>query len=574
MHRNTNNLTYLGRFPTLSKGPSNPKLEREMIQRTRVIKKAIYKCCSQELAEKAINGYRRSDDSGRSQNEDFLRSDQPYFPVNRDKHYKRALQVCEKIFRPSRKLHPVAVPDLRYYPWTLNTSAEAPYTTHYKRYLPIIRENVRDGLAINLNPTFHNLYDKIFIDQRKWIHDIKKGKRQFWQDDGTPIPFEQTTLHTRAHIVSQDDPDKLRAVFGVPKLLLFSEQMFIWPIMKDYLNHKTGRMLWGYETLKGGWKKLYNRFSHKRIQTYVSIDWSQFDRRALHQVIDDIHIIWRSWFDFTRYEPTNFYPNGKPNPSEIERIWKWMTYSVKHTPIVTPDGHLYQWKWNGIASGFQQTQLLDSFVNTIMTLTCLSSIGINIESENFDYLVQGDDSLFGMAEFIHPNWQRQWLVKLRDEAMLRFNAKLSHKKSTIGNHLNSISVLSYENDNGIAKRDPASFLAHLLYPEYPQTLEATISSSIGIAQAAMGSSKEVYNTCKDVYNFLTEQFKLDQAKNYRLRLNLQRRRTAQPLLPKHFPSFQETFLQNYDLTGRTESDNERLWPTKESSAGGFYFLKP
>jgi len=350
------------------------------------------------------------------------------------------------------------------------------------------------------------------------------------------------------------------------------ENMFIWNIQKDYLNHKTGRMLWGYETARRGWKRLYNRFTHKRFNTVLSIDWSQFDRRALFAIIDDIHLTWKSWFDFSKYEPTSFYPDGTPNVNEIERLWEWMCYSIKHTPIQLPNGDVYQWKFNGIASGFQQTQLLDSFVNTIMTLTCLSSRGIDIESDNFDYLVQGDDSISVFPEWIQPHQKDQFLLGLRDEALSRFNAKLSHKKSYLGNDLSCVNVLSYSNDNGIAYRDPASLLAHLLYPEHPQTLEATIASSIGIAQASMGCSKEVYNTCLDVYTFLTEQFKLDMPRNMRLHLNERARRAALPSIPKRFPSFNEVYLQNYDFTERSESDNERLWPTKESSANGFYFI--
>jgi len=384
-------------------------------QREKMIRKAIFKHCSQELANKAISGYRRSDDSGRSQIDDFRRSNQPKFKHVNDKHYKRALKVCEKMFRPTRTLHPISVPDLRYYPWTLNVSAEYPYTleSNARKYRNIIRDKVNLGElpGDNLNFSFHNLYDEIFIDNRYHIHNIKIKSKQFWSKDGTPIPYGETTLHTRSHLVAEDEPDKLRAVFGVPKLLLFTEQMFIWNLQKDYLNNKSGRMLWGYETQKGGWRKLYNRFSHKRYSTCLSIDWSQFDRRALFSVIDDIHRMWRSWFDFSKYEPTVFYPNGKPkDPEQIENIWNWMCYSVKHTPIRLPDGRLVQWQYNGIASGFQQTQLLDSFVNTIMTLTCLSAVGINIESDNFDFLVQGDDSIMVFPELILPFEQNRWLV--------------------------------------------------------------------------------------------------------------------------------------------------------------------
>lgn len=565
----TTNLLNLGRVSLRRLTPLAHIPKRMIDTRAKIIKKAIYTHCSADLADKAINGFRRSADDDAAVETDFKRTDLPEFKLKRDYHYRRALRVCEKLFRPSRTLHPVAFPDLRYYPWTLNTSAEAPFTTE-KKWLNVIREKQRDGLIFDGRLTFHNLYDEIFTQNRQLVHYIKDGLHPFFDATGNPIPYQHNTLHARSHLVSSDEPDKIRAVFGVPKLLLQVENMFIWPLQKDYLNNKRGILLWGYETIRGGWKKLYNKFSHKRIATYLSIDWSQFDRRALHEVIDDIHDMWRNWFDFTLYEPTNFYPDAKTDPSRIENLWKWMCDSIKHNPIVTPLNNKFQWQYNGIASGFQQTQILDSFYNAIMILTCLSSCGINIESENFELLVQGDDSLFGLAELFLPHAQQDFLDSLAREALSRFNAKLNAKKSAISNDLSDVPVLSYSNRNGIAYRDPASLLAHLLYPEHPQPLDATISSCIGIAQANMGCSKEVWLVCQDVYNFLTTQFKLEARS---LGINLERKRRALPLLPKFFPSFEETFLQNYDLHTRTVKDNERLWPTEPSSAGGFYFLK-
>lgn len=48
-------------------------------------------------------------------------------------------------------------------------------------------------------------------------------------------------------------------VFGVPKRLILIETMFLWPLMRKLIE-EDGIILWGYETLKGGWFKLYNYF--------------------------------------------------------------------------------------------------------------------------------------------------------------------------------------------------------------------------------------------------------------------------------------------------------------------------
>jgi len=115
-------------------------------------------------------------------------------------------------------------------------------------------------------------------------------------------------------------------------------------------------------------------------------------------------------------------------------------------------------------------------------------------------------------------------------------------------------------------------LAHFLYPEYPQDIPATASSAIGIAQAAMGCSHEVYNVCKDVYDFIKARFSESTIRHRRLKLNVKRKKQLLPLIPPRFPTFLETLLAQYDLEERTEAQNQRLWPTKPESAGGFYFL--
>lgn len=481
------------------------------VLRERLMKKAIYKHCSPELSERAIHGFRRSVGGDDMAEKDFLRTDVPYHDLPRDFHYRRALRVCEKMFRPSRTLYPVSFPDLRFYPWSLPVSAEYPFTVQ-KKWEDKLRQRQADGEDIDGKLTFHNLYNEIFELNRHLVHQIKEGGPGFWTPDGIPKPYGHTNLHSRAHLVKAEDEDKLRAVFGVPKLLLMVENMFIWNIQKEYMNGKVrSPMLWGFETFRGGWFKLWNRLTKTTKNTYLSADWSGFDRFALFEVIDDVHAMWRSWFDFSQYEPTDAtsfepdirlsYPTSKANPEKIQRLYDWMCYSIKHTPIRGFSGQLYQWQFNGIASGFQQTQLLDSFVNVIMLLTCLSSLGINIESENFDLLAQGDDSLTAFAEMIVD--KDLFLANLTKEAKRRFNANLSPEKTTIGDTLSEVEVLSYRNTEGVARRDEADLLAHLLYPERNQGLPEAASSCIGIAIASMGCSRTVYNVCKDAFDFLT-----------------------------------------------------------------------
>jgi len=557
------NLIVRDRLPRVS------QREQRFVERS--IKKGIWNTCPAQLAEQAIHGYYRSPTDPESGETDFVKTDQPFIPVQRDEHYLNALEVVELIFRPHRRLKPIAFPDLRYYPWTLNTSAEYPYRES-KTWLEYVREKQRFGDITDARISFHNLYNEIFHENRHKIHQIKDGLRPFWDDSGTPQPYGYTYLHSRAHMRKTGDEPKIRAVFGVSKLLLMAENMFIWNLQREYLNHRSakGPLLWGFETFKSGWQKLIGLLSRKQINSIISADWSGFDRKALHELIDDVHKIWRSWFDFEQgYEPsksdTHDYSTTQTDPMRIQRLWNWMCHSIKHTPIVAESGNIYQWRFNGISSGFQQTQLLDSFVNAIMLLTCLSALGINIKSESFQALFQGDDSIVTFPERIDF---KPFLAKLAKEAELRFNATISPDKTSWGENFENIEVLSYQYRNGLAWREPAELLAHLLYPERPRRASEAAAACIGISAAAMGSSKFVYDACRDTYSFFVDQLKIE------------------PEFPfadddsigfwwipkmKYFPSFEETLMQNFSVKSREERDKQRLWPTKPSG-NGFHFL--
>jgi len=382
---------------------------------------------------------RRSDFSDEAVISDFFKTEQPWHPIPKDEHFTKAVQMTKDSFKPTEVLYPVAYPDLRYYPWTLPVSAEAPWNLNDFKFVPFqttydwadpawsyfkgkvskyfrVREWLRYKQAVGIirddTPNFHNLYNEMFVYNRSLIHEIKYGSRNFWTEDGTPIPYYWSTLHARSHVVSSDEPDKIRAVFGPPKLLLQDENCFIWQMQRCYLNGDEGRMLWGREIMKGGWKKLMREIETGGTpNTVLTVDWRQFDKRLLFELMSTVHSIWRSYFSFERYAPTSFYPNGRPkDPFHIERLWKWMCYCIFFTPILLPDGRLYQWTYNGFGSGYQQTQLMDSFGNMIMILTCLSSLGINIRSDRFWIRVQGDDSLVTFFERVYIYTDQVFLI--------------------------------------------------------------------------------------------------------------------------------------------------------------------
>jgi len=550
---------------------------------------------------------RRSDFSDEALIEDFKRTEQPEHHLQRDYHYRRALRVVRERFKPNRALHPVSYPDLRYYPWTLNVSAETPWTNENYKFVPQYRDidmesgvpkvhrktfermpyadgaipvhhylkmKQKLGLIENSNTTFHNLYNEIFIYNRTRIHQIKDGNPPFWDENGNPKPYYWNTVHARSHVVAKDEPDKIRAVFGSSKLLLQAELMFIWPLQATYLTTDTGDMLWNRETSRGGWKRLFKEMHENGpLNTVLSVDWSQFDKRLLHELIDDVHDIWRSYFNFDRYEPTSVYPKAKTNPERIERLWRWMTNAIKSTPIHLPNQEVWEWTRNGFGSGFQQTQLMDSFANAVMILTCLSSLGINIESDEFWCKFQGDDSLIGFKERMFQIYGQHFLDKLAEEAARRFNAKLNAKKSGISDRVTGTTILSYGNSHGIPHRAEEDLLRHLFFPERPQDYARLAASAMGLAMAAGGEYPRFHDLCTKVFNHITKEWDLQpkwSTLKWMIRAGLYE--TLDQLAHAEVPSRLTLLSQVYVYQPKPESMTHRQWPRKPGPRGRFFFL--
>jgi hypothetical protein len=561
----------------------------------------MLKFYSTEEIEKVLQN-RRSDFSDDAVIENFLLTEQPKHDIPFDEYVNEAIELTRTMFEPSEKVFPISYPDLRYYPWTLPVSAEAPWNLQDFKFVPFqstydwhdtkwihfkdkvskyftttewLRYKQSTGLIPDDSPRFHNLYNEIFVYNRALIHEIKYGSKQFWDKDGNPKPYFWNTLHSRSHIVGSDEPDKIRAVFGAPKLLLMAENMFVWQLQRIYLNNDEGRLLWGREMMKGGWKKLSDEINRDGApNTVLSIDWSQFDRRMLFSLITIVHSIWRSYFDFTRYQPTSFYVDPRPkDPNHIERLWNWMCYSIKFNPILLPNGDLYQWTYNGFGSGYQQTQLMDSFINMIMICTCLRSLGISINSKRFWIRVQGDDSLVAFFERVFEIYGPTFLTMLANAAKHYFNAKLNVKKSMIQGRLDGITVLGYFNKYGLPYRTDEDLLRHLFFPEHDQDWTKLAASSMGLAMASCGCSLKFYRCCEDIWYELVIKRRIEPRFNtlrWMERAGMIERTEA--LTKSDFPEFRILRAEVWSMPIREESAKQRLWPTKPGYAGRFYFL--
>lgn len=479
------------RSPSPSRAFSTPSTNVEAIG---IVKKALAKLCTPGQYDLILADYRRSAFSDEALKADFLRCDLPEHEVIKDSTYYKALDITTDMFKPPQQYRPVHFLDTKEYPWTLNSSVEAPFTQDLEldSHLKTLQSQ---GLIDSCRKTMHNCFNYVYDYFRPVVHFIKEGKQRGHQF------FYWFTAHARSHLVNASDPDKIRLVFGVPKLLIIIELMLLWP-MFNWLRKGFTPIAWGYETLNGGIYKIYNEVSQLKYlpQTFLALDWSMFDKRTRFTIIDDIHSKWFTFLDLSHgYLPSINEPSSTFVPQRITRLWKFMSKAVKFTPTRLPDGSEWTRFHCTLPSGLLQTQVLDSWINVLMIITCLLALGIPITKDIY-IKVLGDDSLLALAYFISPNDYDSFLTKFAEEAQRRFGAVLNIKKSTIGNSLEQMNFLGYKFRNSIPYRDEISLLAQLVYPERSWNKDKLAARAVGIVYASCGQSRLVYDVCKDVYD--------------------------------------------------------------------------
>nr|QLC36814.1 RNA-dependent RNA polymerase [Sarcosphaera coronaria partitivirus] len=505
-----------------------------------VVERAIRNHFTEDEFDRIVNQHHMSEWSEQALNHDIDTLDSEFFEVNKDEHYYHAISFIKKrFFTPEKLLQPVHFADLRKYPWELSTNIGAPFATskHWRRYVnekylhlqdplnhPFTDPTHRDLFAEahngqSLEPTMvdarmskRNLYNEMFYINRWHIHRIKEG-----HTTTTKSNLDYKFWHTafaRRYPVDNESPDKVRLVFGAPSLGLMAEQMFIWPLQAWLMSqNEKSPMLWGYETLTGGWHRLTNFFTryYPRFDLTILIDWSKFDKLARHTVIKDIHSqILRPMFNFNDgYHPTIYYPDSsskgvKPgqepySPDRIETLWNWMSNSITDTPLLLPDGRLIKFQHSGIFSGFFQTQILDSLYNMVMIFTILFKLGFT--EEQIAIKVQGDDSITLLLCCF--KLVASWILEMIAHYALKyFGAILSEKKSSIKQGLEHADVLKYHNSNGLPYRDPIQLMVQLRHPERSTSFPTLKARAIGIAYANCGSDPRVYKVCEEIHQYL------------------------------------------------------------------------
>lgn len=499
-------LDRISSFRPAAPRPNHVAIEQHKETVFRAMEKYLY---PHEI-KRITQDYRRSTITEESVLEDFFTGDISPHVVPKDQHYYAGLSEVERRFRPLKLCRPAHILDVEHhYPLKRSTNAEPPFSTE-PFFLDMLRSQTyieRNKLPANAKASTGNMKSIIFDFVRRWHHQIKEGT--------VPISSHlyYMLLHSKTALIKDDDPNKMRTIWGTPKPFVIAEIMFYWALLASYKRWpQLSAMLWGYETVLGGWMRLNSELfrSHMRY-SIVMFDWKRFDKYALFSVFDDLDQMTRSFLDFSRgYLPTREYPDTESTwtpekAARLERLWQWTCYAFRHTPIVLPDGRVYTRLFAGIPSGLYTTQYRDSIYNAMMICVCLSAMNLLSMIGNV-FRVQGDDSIFNLAICIPPNMHQEFLSEFQAFASYYFGSILSTDKSKITNSPNGAEVLSYTNHNGFPKRDHIALLAQFYHTKASQpTPSKTMAAAIGFAYASMGNHHPTYNVCKDVYEYYASQ---------------------------------------------------------------------
>jgi hypothetical protein len=487
--------------------PAAPRPDPEAIERHKhTILRAMEKYLYPFEIKRITSEYRRSTVNEESVLEDFFTGDIQPHTVPKDQHYYAGLAKVTELFKPLKPCRPAHILDVEHhYPMKRSTNAEPPFSTE-PFFLDMLRSDTyreRNNLPENAKASTGNMKPIIFDFTRRWHHEIKEGT--------VPINAHiyYMLLHSKTALIKDDDPNKMRTIWGSPKPFVIAEIMFYWALLASYKRWpKLSAMLWGFETVLGGWFRLNAELfrSHMRY-SIIMFDWKRFDKYALFSVFDDLDAMTRSFLDFSRgYLPTREYPDTESTwtpakAARLERLWQWTLYAFRNTPIVLPDGRVFSRLFAGIPSGLYTTQYRDSIYNAMMICVCLSAMGLLSMIGNV-FRVQGDDSLFQLAIFIPPNMHRDFLDQFQNLADYYFNSILNVDKSKISNSPNGAEVLSYTNHNGLPHRDHISLLAQFYHTKASKpTPSKTMAAAVGFAYASAGMHHPTYNVLKDVYDY-------------------------------------------------------------------------
>jgi len=548
-----------------------------------------------------VTEYRRSEATEDAILADFFANDVDPHIVPIDEHVLSALDAMTDAFKPPRPALPCHLNDVEHhYPFKWQVNAEPPFSTddyflsqrskYYEFYDPekgsftkyvdpvdadtryLWRLEKGSNLLDELTPPkFGFMKTTIFAWTRRWHHIIKSG----FTDLAGLLPTDPyllarfifpMLLHTKTAIVKKDDPNKMRTIWGCSKPWIIADTMFYWEYIA-WLKLKPGSspMLWGYETFTGGWLRLNHvLFSSYMSHSFVTLDWSRFDKRAYFSLIHLIMLRVRTFLDFSQgYVPNKDYPYSKDwtqyKADKLNNLWLWTLENLYHSMIVLPDGSMYSRRYAGIPSGLYITQLLDSWYNYVMIATLLSALGFN--PRTCIIKVQGDDSIIRLSVLLPPDVHDFFLLKLQDLATHYFNSVISTTKSEVRNQLNGCEVLSYRHNHGFPYRDEIAMLAQFYHTKAKSpSKDIVMAMCIGFAFASCGNHARVLLVLKSVFDELWD----SGHRPSRAGLTIVFGDSPDVVIPQydlsHFPTVNEIKQYFLETSYQNKFSQARTWP--------------
>jgi hypothetical protein len=485
-------------------GQFQPVNESNKIVYQLIVKHFLEKHLYSFEIDSVLNGFQRSQVSLDALYEDTFKAQQVRTRLEIDDNMHSAIQEIQDAFRPRKPVHILHYADTRLYPWPLRSNIERPYSDdpaveHY------LLQKFNEGSIPDRKACLHNLYDYVYEDLRPKIHLIKEGKcfnHDLHQDFLFPM-----TAHVRPGLgksVSGNMKIKNRLVYGVSKTMVIPSAQFYFPLFREYLDSGLSPLLWGYETLNGGWQKLRTEMLSQLPKSYFifSGDWSQFDHRVLFELMNIILVLDQDYFNWEEYQPTEDYPFAPFNKDKMQNLYNWLIYATFSSPLVMPDGKIIMRVFAALASGMFSTQYIDSKVNGIMLLTIFKDAGFQIDAKKMLKLM-GDDNFAAIWRWLPPNARQPLFDFLSERAKTRFNAILSVDASEFHDSLNFVELLGYRNFNGFAYRDHLKLLAQLFYPESNSFhLSSLKARCIGILYASLDRNARLRRICEDIFEYL------------------------------------------------------------------------
>jgi len=501
---------------------------------------------------------------------DFWSGDIPHHHVPKDQHYYEALSYITEKFRPPRRFRPVHFLDVQHhYPHRWQSNAEPPFSTEPFFYQQMNNPTFKQRhphLPLNPRRSLGNMKDIVFDWSRRMIHEIKNGCP--WNDK-----LYYILLHSKTALVNLEDPDKIRTIWGFPRMPNLAYIMFLWPYMAWMKRHPgVTPILWGYETLLGGMFRINAELHQSHLRgSIVTLDKSRFDKYFRFSVQDDIDEMIQSFINFDEgYIPTHEYPNTRTNwirdqqPKKLRTLWNFLCYAFRFTPIALYDGTLYRRSHAGMPSGVYTTQLYDTIHFGITNTCTLLAMGFSTSQIIF-YKGEGDDIIFKLSVLIPPNEHDIFLKEYADTDSHYFGSLMRSEKSKVFNSPQGVEVLGYTNNHGMPERDLLNLLAQMYHTKMTKpTPSKTMATAIGIYYATMASGprylhQQVRSVCEDIFKYYELQGYTPDASAFQATF-YQDVHMSHTITAERFPTKMEVQRQLMDFSYNEPETMHRFWP--------------